>query len=165
MRETRQLTRTIGGGLAAVLMVLSYGGLAACKKQEVARPGTQASDYATPIAPPPAAPAGVEFSALRLGRELASDRSVTSEMESFAAGDTIYASVATTGRGTATAIRARWTFADGQVVADDARTISGTGSDLTEFHITKPDGFPAGGYRVEIFLDGRPAANRNFTVR
>ena len=165
MRETKRRTRTIGGGLAAVLMLLSYGGLAACKKQEVARPGTQASDYATPIAPPPAAQAGVEFSALRLGPALDADKSVTSESETFAPGDTIYASVATTGVGTATAVRARWTFADGQVVADDTRTLSGTGRDQTEFHISKPDGFPAGGYRVEISIDGRPAANRNFTVR
>ena len=71
----------------------------------------------------------------------------------------------TSGSSASTPIRALWTYQDGQVVSDDTQTISGTGSDMTEFHIAKPDGFPAGGYKLEIFIDGRTAMNRNFDVR
>jgi hypothetical protein len=167
MREKNVWTRSFGGGLVASLMVLSYGGLAACKKKEVPRPApeTTTTSPMSPIPAPPSAPAGIQFSELRVGKAVNADKSVTVDVETFAPADTIYASVATTGTGVSTPIRALWTYQDGQVVSDDVQTISGTGSDRTEFHISKPDGFPAGGYKVEIFIDGRSVMNRNFNVR
>ncbi len=90
---------------------------------------------------------------------------MSTDIGTFAPGDTIYASVTTSGSSASTPIRAVWTYQDGQVVSDDTQTISGTGSDMTEFHISKPDGFPAGSYKLEIFIDGRTAMNRNFDVR
>lgn len=165
MRNRTLISNSFRGGLAAVVLVVSCSGLSACKKKEIARAEPEPSTYSTPIAPPPSAPAGIQFSELRVGKELNADKAVATDLETFAPGDTIYASVATTGLGTATPIRARWTFADGQVVADDTRTISGTGNDRTEFHIAKPDGFPAGSYKVEVFIDGRSVMNRNFSVR
>lgn len=167
MREKNTLVRSFGGGLVASLMVLSYGGLVACKKKEAPRPAPETTTTGTmaPIPAPPSAPAGIQFSDLRVGKAVNADKSVTVDVETFAPADTIYASVATTGLGVAIPIRALWTYQDGQVVSDDVQTISGTGNDRTEFHISKPDGFPAGGYKVEIFIDGRSVMNRNFNVR
>ena len=71
----------------------------------------------------------------------------------------------TTGTAASTPMRALWTYQDGQVVSDDSQTLVPTGADTTEFHISKPDGFPAGSYKVEIFVDGKSVATRSFTVK
>lgn len=162
-RQSR-VARASGGILVATCMILSLGGLAACNKK-VAPPPAETTTYAKPIPAPPSAPAGVQFSELRVGNAVNADKSVTTDLETFAPRDTIYASVVTNGVGAATPIRALWTFQDGQVVSDDTQTISSTGNDRTEFHISKPDGFPAGSYKVEISIDGRSVMNRNFNVR
>jgi hypothetical protein len=44
-------------------------------------------------------------------------------------------------------------------------TIMPTGPATTEFHISKSDGWPAGDYQVEIFLDDRAIGTRSFTVK
>jgi hypothetical protein len=36
---------------------------------------------------------------------------------------------------------------------------------VTTFHISKPDGWPAGSYKVEISLDGTVVDSRDFTVQ
>ena len=38
------------------------------------------------------------------------------------------------------------------------------GSAVTEFHLSKPDGWPVGSYRVEVSLNGAPAGNKEFKV-
>lgn len=165
MTQNRLVSRTLGGALGAALLVVSLGGLSACKKKEVARspmPAPSPTTYNPPVA---TAPAGVQFRELRVGKAINADKSVSTDIETFAPSDTIYASVATTGAAAAIPIRAVWTFQDGQVVSDDTQTIAAAGSDMTEFHISKPDGFPPGSYKVEIFIDGRSAMNRSFNVR
>jgi hypothetical protein len=106
----------------------------------------------------------VQFSDVRLGNAIGADKAVTTAKETFAAKDTIYASVTTSGTAPSVSLRALWTFQDGQVVSDDTQSITPTGVDTTEFHISKPDGFPAGSYKVEIFVDGRSVGSRSFTV-
>ena len=152
---------------AAVLLVVAFGGLVACGKKASAPapPAPQTTTYQTPAPAPAPAAAGLEFRELRVGKAVNADKSVSTDVGTFAPGDTIYASVTTSGSSASTPIRAVWTYQDGQVVSDDTQTISGTGSNMTEFHIAKPDGFPAGSYKLEIFIDGRTAMNRNFDVR
>ena len=53
---------------------------------------------------------------------------------------------------------------DGQVVDESSRTIAPTGAEVTEFHVSKPDGWPAGAYEVAISLDGQAVETRSFTV-
>ncbi|MEJ2502779.1 MAG: hypothetical protein P8177_05585 [Gemmatimonadota bacterium] len=83
----------------------------------------------------------------------------------FSGSDTIYVSVATEGTQTGATLTARWTYEDGQLVDEASQMVSSTGPSVTEFHISNPDGFPAGGYEVEIHLDGQSVASRNFTVQ
>jgi hypothetical protein len=136
----------------------------ACGSEERAEPPT-------PTMPPVAAPAPSDEPAefrvedVELGREIGDDERISAPATSFAPSDTIYAAVETEGAAPAVVLTARWTYEDGQVVSESTETIAPNGPAVTEFHIAKPDGWPAGKYKVEIIADGRQAAEREFEVR
>ena len=102
-----------------------------------------------------------------LGRSVSTDGRINDNMETdeFRPSDTIYASVATDGSGSGSTLSARWTFNDGQVVDESTQNISPTGPAVTEFHISKPDGFPTGKYKVEIKLNGQTVETKDFEVK
>jgi ABC-type oligopeptide transport system substrate-binding subunit len=108
---------------------------------------------------------GVRVSQVNIGRSLNASKAIGDATDSFKPNDTIYASVATEGTAATAALKARWTYQDGQVVNESTQTIAPTGPATTEFHISKPDGWPAGKYKVEVFLDGSSAAARDFSVQ
>ena len=143
--------------------------LVACGKKEPA-PAPAPTPAPTPVAPAPApapVPAGVTVSSVSLGKAVGADKKVTAASDTFAKGDTIYASVDTTGSGSAT-LAAKWVYTkDGKTVPvkDDTATISATGPATSEFHISKPDGWPVGTYQVDVTLDGKPAATKSFKVQ
>src|SRR5262245_12989753 len=144
--------------------------LAACgKKEEPPKPA------ATPAPPPPVVqapapapmPAGVTVTIISVGKAIGADKKVSAPNETLSKGDTIYASVDTTGAGTAT-LKAKWTYhKDGKVavVKEDTQTIVPTGPATSEFHISKPDGWPLGDYQVEVFIDDKPAGAKKFSVK
>jgi hypothetical protein len=107
----------------------------------------------------------VRVTDVALGRGTAGDKSITGATDTFSPRDTIYATVTTDGMGDNVAVRAKWTYQDGQVVEETSQTISPRGQARTEFHITKPDGWPAGTYRLEVMVNGQPSMTKTFTVR
>jgi hypothetical protein len=107
----------------------------------------------------------VRVTDVTLGRAVGGDKAITDRTETFRANDTIYASVATEGSANSVTLRARWTFEDGQVVDESTRTIAPNTRERTEFHIAKPNGWPAGKYKVEVFLDNRSIESKAFEVR
>jgi hypothetical protein len=116
--------------------------------------------------PPAAAPAAaVSVTAVELGRSIGGDKRVTDKTEQFSPKDVIYASVLTSGASSNTSLKARWTYQDGQVVDESEQSIAPTGDATTEFHISKPDGWPAGKYKVEVSLNGVPAQTKDFEVK
>lgn len=108
---------------------------------------------------------GVRVSQVDIGRSLTADRKVDDNTESFKPNDTVYASIATEGAAPTATLKARWTYQDGQVVDESTQTIAPTGAATTEFHISKPDGWPAGKYKLEVFLNGSSAATKDFEVQ
>lgn len=117
--------------------------------------------------PAVAVPAGVTAGGLGLGKAIGTDRKVSAATDTFAKGDTFYVSIDTSGTGTAT-LKARWTYHKGGQVApvkEDTQTIAPTGPATSEFHISKPDGWPTGDYQVELFLNDNPIGVRKFAVR
>lgn len=116
-------------------------------------------------APDTAGTEGVRVTDVTLGRAVGGDRAVTDRTERFAPNDTIYASVTTDGTAERVTLRARWTFEDGQVVDETSQTISPRGQERTEFHISNPDGWPPGTYRLEVFVNERSAQTKEFEVR
>jgi hypothetical protein len=152
------MTRTfVCSVLAAALLAL-----AGCGRQE---PSTPAAP--TPAPPPAAMPAPTAFSvsAIELGNQIGSDKRVTAASASFAPADTIYASIATEGEAKGVVLAARWSYEDGQTVAESRETVASAGPTVVEFHIVKPDGWPAGRYRVDVTANGAPAGAREFEVR
>ena len=108
---------------------------------------------------------GVRVTDVSVGRAIGGDKAITDVTDTFKPNDTIYASVATDGSAQSATVRAKWTFEDGQVVNDSTRTIAPNKPERTEFHISKPDGWPAGKYKVEVFLDNQSAGTKDFAVR
>jgi hypothetical protein len=116
--------------------------------------------------PPAAAPvAAVSVTAVELGRSIGGDKRVTDKTDQFKPNDMIYASVLTSGTSSSASLKARWTFQDGQVVDESEQSIAPTGDAVTEFHISKPNGWPAGKYKVEVSLNGVPAQTKDFEVK
>jgi len=166
-------TKPVHAALAVVAAVALT--LAACGKKEeppqaqtapppVSMPAPTAAE---PVPPVTVAPAEVAVAALTLGNAVGADAKVSAATETFAPADTIYVSVDTTGAGTA-GMAVKWTYhQDGQVavVKEELISISPSGPATTEFHVSKPDGWPAGDYEVEIVLNGKPAGSRKFVVR
>jgi hypothetical protein len=107
---------------------------------------------------------GVRVAQVDIGRSLTADKAISDSTDSFKPNETIYASIATEGTAATAALKARWTYQDGQIVDESTQTIAPTGAARTEFHIAKPDGWPAGKYKLEVFLNGSSAATRDFQV-
>ena len=107
----------------------------------------------------------VRVTDVTLGRSVGGDKAITDRTDTFGPNDTIYASVATEGSANSATLRARWTFEDGQVVDDSTRSIAPNNRERTEFHISKPNGWPAGKYKVEVSLDNQVVETKNFEVQ
>jgi hypothetical protein len=154
------MTRLTLGFVLAALML----GVAACSKESPPEPKPAPT---APKAEAPATPVGVTISSISLGKALGPDKKVTAPTDIFAKNDTIYAVVETAGAGNAT-LKAKWTYHKGDKaapVSEDTQTISASGPATSEFHISKPDGWPSGEYRVEVFVDDKSAGTKTFTVK
>jgi hypothetical protein len=108
--------------------------------------------------------ARVQVASIELGREVGPDKRVAAPSASFAAGDTVYASVVTRGKAPLATLTARWRR-QGELLNESTQMIAPQGETASEFHVWKPQGWPPGeGYEVEILLDGETAGRRPFSV-
>lgn len=108
---------------------------------------------------------GIRFRDLALGTHIADDYTVKKAQTTFRPDDhTLYAAVGTDGAGDGDTLGARWTYQDGQTVSDIAQSIRADGPATTTFRVHNPHDWPAGKYHVNILLNGKPVADRNFEV-
>ena len=176
MKKTRQ-TLILAVSLAAALALSACG-----KKDESAAqaPSTEPT-AAQPMSPAPSSTAGigntagmtpsgdtsamaVSFGSVELGSTVDAGNKIAASGTSFAPKDNVYASVETNGTGTGT-LAAKWSYQDGQVVHEDSKTLNATGTETTAFMINKPSGLPTGNYKVEISLNGKQVASKDFSVK
>lgn len=158
---------------ASTLVLALTGALAlsACGKKEEPVPPPVATPAPAPApaetAPPPAPVAApVTVTSVELGNAVdETGKKITAPMTRFSTKDTIYATVSTSGSAPTTTLMAKWTFGTDTPVSESTETIAPDGANVTTFHIAKPDGWPVGGYKVEILLDGKSVANKDFTVQ
>jgi hypothetical protein len=79
--------------------------------------------------------------------------------------DTIYVVALTEGSSPNATVTARWTYQDGgQVVKKDSGTIARNVTKATEFHISKPSGWPKGRYQVTVTMNGL-TESKDFEVK
>lgn len=159
---TRQTTLALAAALAATLS------LAACKKEQPAPPAPAPAPAAMPAPMPPApapgtpAATGVTVGTVDLGNAVGADNKIATPKTAFAGKDTITASVATDGAGGN--VSGKWTYQDGQVINEESKLVA-AGPQVTAFSISKPDGFPAGNYKLEVSVNGQVVQTRDFTVQ
>lgn len=102
---------------------------------------------------------------LELGRNVDANKKVTDGTDDFKPTDTIYLSVKTDGAAADSEVKVRWTYQDGQLVKEDKRNIPAGGNAWTEFHISKPGGFPKGDYKVTAYVNGAEKGSKTFEVK
>jgi len=155
--------------LSKALLVAAIGSVAliGCKKKEEAVPAPAPTPAPLETAPPPAPAATASVTGVTLGK----DEAVTTPATTFAPGDkTIYAAVATQTSDPAASVpgklSAKWTHVDSnQTVAEESKDFAFAGPGTTTFHITKPDNWPPGKYKVEVSLDGAVVNTTEFEVK
>ncbi len=153
-------------GTAITAALVAGIALAGCKKHDTTdtaatTPPPAAEPAPMPAATPPPA-ASVTVTTVDLGNAVGADNRVTTPATAFATKDTIHASVATDGSGGD--LTARWTFQDGQVVDSQDKTVP-AGPQVTDFSISKPDGWPAGHYKLEVMNNGMVVQTREFDIK
>jgi hypothetical protein len=144
---------------AAILLVVSAA--IACGRTDTTRTETTP---ASPAAGAPGSAGSARVTDVAVGRSINPDKTVKEAGDAFAPGDTIYVSVKTDGAAQGARLQTRWYFND-KVVEESSEMISPTGPAVTEFHLSKPDGWPVGNYRIEVLLNGTQAATKSFEVK
>ena len=157
--------------MAVLAAMLGSAALVGCKKKEEPAPPPVASEPAPMAQPPAPMPATASVNSVDLGNAVGADMRVTAPMSSFSPKDaTIYAAVSTGTSDPAASVAgklgAKWTHVDSsQVVHEESKDITFAGDGVTDFQISKPDGWPTGKYKVEISLDGAVVQTREFEVK
>ena len=157
--------------MALLAAMIGSAALVGCKKKEEPAPLPPVATEPAPTTPAPAPMAATaSVTAVDLGNAVGAVMRVTAPMSSFAPKDTIYAAVSTASSDPAASVPgklgAKWTHVDSsQTVHEETRDINFTGSGVTDFQISKPDGWPTGKYKVEISLDGTVVQTRDFDVK
>jgi len=116
------------------------------------KPGRAAS-------PPPS----VKVVEMRLGRSVGEDKRVRLAQEVFGPRDTFFLSVETEGTVPRAVLKVRW-MRGSELLAETELAIAGDGPAVSEFHLSKTGGWPAGGYGVELLVDQAPAGRHSFLV-
>jgi hypothetical protein len=152
--------RTAAAPIAALLLSLAAGACARAEDATVRDTGRVAGGTVDT-----GLTSNLRVTEVELGKALDTDGSVRDDTDDFGVNDTIYVAVKTTGTARDARLTARWTFQDGQLVSEDSRTIAATADAWTEFHVSRPGGWPKGNYKVAILLDGREVESEDFEVK
>jgi hypothetical protein len=155
-------------GMKTVAAVAVLATLAAC-----ARDASDTMDSAAGTAEMGASTAAAATQAaltvvnVDMGKHLQADQDVTDDTDTFAKGDTVYASVLTSGiepEGQKSNIVGRWSFPDGTNVDEKAQGVK-EGSNRLVFFLVRPSGLAAGKYTFRVMVDDREVRSKEFTVQ
>ncbi len=158
--------------LSLVLATALVGSVAlvGCKKKEEPAATPPAAETPAPTTPAPTepapapAPAATSVTNVDLGNAIGADNKIASPVTTFATTDKIYASVATDGPN-AGKLGAKWTHVDSnQTVHEETKDVP-AGAQVTQFEISKSDGWPTGKYKLEVTLDGAVVQTKEFEVK
>jgi hypothetical protein len=100
-----------------------------------------------------------------MGRHVGTDNKITDKTDVFAATDTIYASIHTSGTATSSPVIARWTLNDTTTVEEKTQNVTTSGDAYTSFSLAKPGGLAPGKYTLHVVIDGKEVRTKDVTVR
>ncbi|WP_169447773.1 hypothetical protein [Luteimonas mephitis] len=83
----------------------------------------------------------------------------------FGPKDSVYAEIRSNGTASAYTIYAKWTGADGEVLADYGIRVNEAGPKRTVISLSKPDGWPAGRNNIELAINGKTLRTVAFDVQ
>jgi pyruvate/2-oxoglutarate dehydrogenase complex dihydrolipoamide acyltransferase (E2) component len=129
---------------------------------------TAAAVPAAPAAAPVAADNGFQVATVTLGDTVTPDHKVRKEVLTFSPSQkTIYLSVDTTGTTTGATLNAKWSYLEGsgQPVTSTSQSIAADGPATTTFRVVNPNQWPEGKYKVDVSLDGKQVASKQFEVK
>ena len=107
----------------------------------------------------------VAIASVTLGSALDRENNVVGAKTVFATTDVIHAVVLSTGKHAGLTLSAKWTTADGALVAESAQALAPTSATYTAFTLANPAGWPIGKYQVAIAVDGTMLQTRAFEVK
>jgi hypothetical protein len=116
----------------------------------------------------PAVPDLFRVEQVQMGEAVTAGYKIAKPTTTFdASQNTIYASVATLGTTTGATLSAHFSYLEGkgQDVTTISQTIATDGPATTTFKLRNPNDWPAGKYKVEIAIDGKPAGSQTFEVK
>jgi pyruvate/2-oxoglutarate dehydrogenase complex dihydrolipoamide acyltransferase (E2) component len=123
---------------------------------------------AAPVVAPATADNSFQVAGVTLGDTVTPDHKVRKEVLSFSPSQkTLYASVDTTGTTTGATLNAKWTYLEGSgtVIISTSQSIAADSPATTTFRVVNPNLWPEGKYKVDISLDGKPVASKQFEVK
>ena len=139
--------------------------LAACNRTDDATTPAPVVSEPVPSQPMATAPSLLTVSAVTLGTSAGADRRIATPMTTFTSSDPIVVSIDTSGTAENAELTARLVFQDGQTAGEQTERLTTSGDETTNVTFTNANGWPAGTYRAEIWVDGDQVQSREFTVR
>lgn len=94
---------------------------------------------------------------------LDSDYCPLDEVTTFSANSPIYCSVQVTNLRPGSTVTSRWYYGP-QFIQEISYRVEAGGHGCVGFELTSPNQWPRGGYRVEIYLDGKMERTATFAV-
>lgn len=166
------MTRTLKTPLSQALLVAVIGAatIVGCKKEEAA-PAAPPAATEPAAAPAPAAPATASVSTVDIGNAVGADMKVSSPTATFKPNETFHVAIGTATSDPAATVAGKVSvklvYMDGteeMVVNDESRDMNLTGAGSTNFQFAKPDGWPAGKYKVYVSMNGNVVQTKEIEV-
>lgn len=156
---------------ALLVAVIGSVAIVGCKKKEEPAPAPAPTIAEPAPAPAPAPAPTASVTSVDLGNAAGPDMKLTAMSASFKPKDKIIASVGTSTSDPAASVAgkltAKWTYMDASgamPVSEESKDFNFAGAGLTNFEVSKPDGWPVGKYKVEISLNGAVVQSKDFEV-
>lgn len=166
------MTRTLKTPLSQALLVAVIGAatIVGCKKEEAAPAAPPAAAEPAP-APAPAAPATASVSTVDIGNAVGADMKVSAPTASFKPTETFHVAIGTATSDPAATVAGKVSVklvymngTEEMVVNDESRDMNLTGAGSTNFQFAKPDGWPAGKYKVYVSMNGNVVQTKEIEV-
>ena len=117
---------------------------------------------------PAETPAGLgdfKIVSVTLGSAVDAEQQVPVSKTVFGRYDRIYAAVLSTGQHQGLKLSAKWTTADGQLVAESEQALVPTSATVTTFSLRNGEMWPVGKYQLVVSVDQQPQNTQAFEIR